>query len=283
MEAKQVGEVLIGFSTAVSVVADEFEPSERYQLRVRDVKKQSFHFLMEIIAFARENPEATKALAELGGVALAAIKMGSKGAWRVLQAIARLIEAKKKLKGAKLAKLKTTFKDGEVIIELEGDLLRLTKGEYELLLGRYLDRAIAQVVSPLDPNRIDTFGIVQADKILTQVQASEKPYFETTEESQQEVKETLLKGKLNSLSKSKFRGTLHTTDGTHVQYRYVGKDMNALYEGFASKDDLKIHGRVRYASDGIPIFVEVDQIEVLQQRMFEQPRRTQKDQQSLQN
>ena len=77
-------------------------------------------------------------------------------------------------------------------------------------------------------------------------------------------------GTFNSLSKSNLRGTLYTTDGVHVSYKYVGGDVNSLLRGFTARECLRVHGRVKYAGDGIPSYLEVEEIQVLQRGIFPQ-------------
>jgi hypothetical protein len=78
-------------------------------------------------------------------------------------------------------------------------------------------------------------------------------------------------GTLNSLTKSNLRGTfytVYTVDGVHVPYKYPGGDTKQLLRGFSAREPLRVRGHVKYGSDGVPNFVEVQDIEFLQREIF---------------
>ena len=176
---------------------------------------------------------------------------------------------KKRLKGARVATLPTAFADGEVTLTVPNDLIVLTKEQYELLLGQRVDKHLSQIVSPLKPNQIDSFQIRRSRVELVTVEAGQKDYFDFVEVTEEKSKEgTQIVGTLNSLSKNNLRGTFYTVDGVHVPYKYVGGDVGQLLRGFSAREPLRVHGRIKYGSDGVPSYVEVQEIEVLQRGFF---------------
>lgn len=273
MDANEVVDVLTGLTRTFSTVANEMESNERLQLRVKDVEPGSFRIIFEVVQFAKENPAAASALAGMGAVALSTVSLASSGAYRVVTDIAKLIFAKKKLKGAKLATQHAVFEDGSVALELPNDkeLLILTKEQYELLLSKRVDKHLSQIVSPLETKRIESFEMRRASTELVKVDASQRQYFEYYEVVEDQSKEgTQIVGILNSLSKSNLRGTFHTQEGVHVPYRYVGGDVGQLLRGFASRELVRVRGKIRYGGDGLPNYIEAQNVDILQRKFFDE-------------
>lgn len=269
MDAREAADVLIGMSRAFTTVASEEDLGDQYQLRVKDIEANSFHLIFEAIVFAKANPAAATAMAAGAAVLLNAATNTASGAYRVVNDLAKLIDAKKRTKGARIATLPALFGDGQVTITFLEDSIVLTKEQYELLLSQRVDRQLSQIVSPLEAKKIDTFEIRRSKTELVRVEAEQKNYFDYVEVTEEHSKEgTQIVGTLNSLTKSNLRGTFYTVDGVHVPYRYVGGDVAQLLRGFSARELLKVHGKVKYGSDGVPNYVEVQDIEVLQRGIF---------------
>ena len=270
MSARYVAEVITGINRAFSIVASEHDLGDQYELRVRDVEHASFHLVLEAVAFSKANPGSASAMAAGAAVGLNAITNVVSGAYRVVTDIGKLIYAKKQLKGRRVATIPTEFADGEVQLSAPDELVILTKLQYELLLGQRIDRQLSQIVSPLEQNRIDSFEIKRAGQEIVSVAATQRDYFdyfEITEEKSREAYEIV--GTLNSLTKTSLRGTFYTADGIHVPYRYTGGDINQLFRGFSSREPIRVHGRVKYGSDGIPTSVEIEDMEPLQRSLID--------------
>lgn len=271
MSARELVEVLTGLTRAFSTVAHELDLGDRYDLRIRDIESNSVHLIFEAVAFAKANPAAATAIAAGAAVIVSATTNAVSGAYRVVTDIAKMIDAKKRLKGARVATLPTSFADGEVTLAIPDDLVVLTREQYELLLSQRVDRQLSQIVSPLAPNRIDSFQMRRSNAELVTVDAKQRDYFDYIEVTEEKSKEgTEIVGTLNSLTKTNLRGTFYTADGVHVPYRYVGGDINQLFRGFSAREPLRVHGLIKYGSDGVPSFVEVQEIEFLQRGFFEQ-------------
>jgi hypothetical protein len=269
MNARELLEVLSGLTKAFSSVAQERDLEGKYELRIRDIESNSVHLIFEAVVFAKANPGAAAALAAGGAVIVSAVTNSVSGAYRIVTDLAKLIDAKKRSKGARIATLPAEFSDGGVVLSASGELIILTKEQYELLLSQRVDRQLAQIVSPLEQDRIDSFQIVRSNEELVSVEARQKDFFdyvEVTEERSREGTEIL--GTLNSLTKSNLRGTFYTTEGVHVPYRYTGGDIGQLLRGFSAREPLRVSGRVSYGNDGIPSFIEVQEIEFLQQNFL---------------
>lgn len=280
MDANEVVDVLTGLTRAFLAVAIEVDSSERLQLRVKDVQAGSFRIVFEAIAYAKANPAAASAiatgasaLAASAAVGLNAVTNAVSGAYRVITDIAKVIEAKKKLKGKKVSTQPASFEDGSVTIELpdEVELMVLTKEQFELLLSQRVDKHLSQIVSPLENKRIESFHMRRAKSELVTVDAGQRTYFDYFEVEEDKTRVgTQIVGILNSLSKSNLRGTFHTSEGVHVPYRYVGGDVGQLMHGFASRELVRVRGRVKYGSDGLPTYIEAQHIEVLQTKIFDE-------------
>ncbi|MGA8043515.1 MAG: hypothetical protein WCA37_11990 [Terracidiphilus sp.] len=271
MDASEVAEVLTGLTRTFSIVASEAESSERLQLRVRNVEANSFHIIFEAIAFAKTNPAAATAIATGAAVALNAVSNAVCGAYRVVTDIAKVIDAKKRLKGVRIATQPTSFEDGSVSLTLNDDLLVLTKEQYELLLSQRVDKHLTQIISPLESKRIETFQMRRATAELVTVEAGQRDYFNYFEVGGEESKEgTQITGTFNSLSKSNLRGTFYTSDGAHVPYKYVGADVGQLLRGFTARELVRVHGRIKYGGDGVPTYIEVQNIDIVQRGIFEE-------------
>jgi hypothetical protein len=109
----------------------------------------------------------------------------------------------------------------------------------------------------------------RATQELVTVDARQRDYFDYVEVSEEKSREgTEIMGTLNSLTKTNLRGTFYTTDGVHVPYKYSGGDIAQLLRGFSSREPVRVRGRIKYGSDGIPDFVDVHDIEFLQREIF---------------
>ncbi len=270
MSAREMAEVLTGVSRAFTTVASEADLGDRYQLRIRDIESNSFHIVLEAIEYAKANPAVATAMIAGAAVTLQGLTAAVSGAYRVVTDIAKLIDAKKRTKGKRVALLSTAFDEGKVTITVQDDLIVLTREQYELLLSQRVDRQLSQIVSPLEPKRIDSFEMRRMNAELVTVEAKQRDYFDYVEVTEEKSKEgTNIVGTLNSLSKNNLRGTFYTADGIHVPYRYVGGDVGQLLRGFTARELLRVHGRIKYGGDGVPCFVEVQDIEVLQRSIFE--------------
>jgi hypothetical protein len=269
MDARQLADVLTGMTRAFSTIAYEEEFEGPFRLRVADIESHSFHILFQAIEFAKCNPGAAAAIATGAAVGWKVLTDTASGAYKILKDIAAYIDTKKKLKGARIATTETKFEENQVRLILPGELILLTKEQYELLLGKKIDKPVSQVISPLLPKRIDTFRVRHANTDLVKVEAAQREYFQYSEPAEEEVKDGgELEGVLDSLTKSKLRGTFHTVEGVHVPYKYVGDDVPSLLRGFAAREKVRVFGRVKYSSDGVPSFVDVQDVRVLQSGLF---------------
>jgi hypothetical protein len=268
MSAREFVEAVTGLNRAFSIAAQELELGGEYDLRVAGLRASSVHVLFQAVEFAKSSPAAASAITAMAAVGLNAVTNAVSGAYRIVTDIAKVIEAKKLAKGARIATIPAKFDDGSVELTLENERIRLTKEQYELLLSRRLDRPIAQVISPLSINHIETVEVRKGKDQLVRVELPERNYFDTTEITEDKSKEgTEISGTLNSLTKTSLRGTFHTNDGVHVPYRYTGGNIHQLLNGFASREPITIRGRVKYGTDGLPTYIEIKDIEAVQRRL----------------
>ena len=269
MSARDLAEVLDGAAKAFSIVAHERGLGDQYELRVTDVEHASFHLLFEAVAYAKANPAAATAITAGAAVVLNAVTNVVSGAYKVITDIGKLIDARKKLKGRRISTVPATFPDGEVHLVVFGDLLVLSKEQYELLLSQRVDRQLSQIVSPLEANRVDRFDMQRSGTELATVAAPQRDYFDYFEVTEEKSREgTEIVGTLNSLTKNTLKGTFYTSEGIHVPYHYSGGDIAELLRGFSARELLKVRGRVKYGGDGIPTFIEVQDIDFLQRPLL---------------
>lgn len=265
MSARQLVEVVTGLQKAFTTVAQDRDLSDRYELRIKDINHASVHLVFEAVGYAKANPPGAAVLVAAAGVGVNAITNVVQGIYRVVMDLASTIEAKRKAKGEPIARMSATFSDGDVQLLTPDGSIALSKEQYELLLSKRLDRSLSQIVSPLQHGKVNSFQIRREDRDLVNVNASERDYFDYVEVVEERTREgTEIDGTLNSLTKSNLRGTFYTTDGVHVPYRYTGGDLQQLFSGFSSRESVRVKGRVKYGSDGIPTYVEVEDIEPLQ-------------------
>jgi hypothetical protein len=265
MSARELTEVMLGITRLFSTVAHERELGDQYELRVKDIDHNSFHLIFDAIAFTKANPVSAGVLVAGAGVGVTAATNLISGAYRIITDIGAMVTAKKKAKGERFARLSAEFMDGEVQVAAPDGLIVLTKEQYELLLSQRVDRQLAQIVSPLLPRRIDRFQMRRSEIELATVEATQRDYFDYREVTEEKSREgTEIVGTLNSLTKTSLRGTFYTIDGIHVPYRYTGGDIAQLLNGFSSREPLRVRGHIKYGSDGIPVSVEVQDIEFVQ-------------------
>ncbi len=271
MGARELTEVFFGLTRAFSAVAHELDLGDEYELRVRDIDHASFHLVFEAIKYAKANPAAATAIAAGSAVVLNAVTSAVSGAYKVITDIGAMLEAKKKAKGERFATMPAQFTDGEVRLSAPGDeLIVLTKEQYELLLSQRLDRQLAQVVSPLVPARINRFHMRRKQVDLATVDAGQRGYFDFREVVEDQSREgTEIMGTLNSLTKTNLRGTFYTADGVHVPYRYTGGDIAQLLRGFSAREPLRVRGKIKYGNDGLPVSIDVQEIDFVQRRLGE--------------
>jgi hypothetical protein len=270
MDVRELSEVLSGVSRAFSTVAYEADLGDEYQLRIRDVEASSFHIIFEAIAYAKANPAAATAITAGAAVALQALTNVASGAYRIITDIVKAIDVKKRLKGAKVATLPTSFNEGEVVLNAPDDLIVLTREQYELLLSQRIDKPLSQIVSPLEHNRIESFEVRRSKLELVRVEARQRSYFDYVEVAEEKSKEgTQIDGTLNSLSKNTLKGTFYTVEGVHVPYKYVGGDVAQLLRGFTARERVRVHGKVKFGTDNVPRYIEVEDIDILQRGIFE--------------
>ena len=270
ISAKDLIEVVSGLERAFAIIAEENELPDRYQIRVRDLEHGSAHIIFQAIAFAKANPAAAGVIATSmtasAAIALNATTAAVSGAYKVLSDLGIVIEVKKRLKGRRVARQQARFPNSQVELEVEDGYVVLAKEQYELLLSQKVDRSLAQIVSPLAPNRIDDFTLNRGVEQLAAVKADQRDFFDYTEVEEESSKEgSEIDGILNSLNKTNLRGTFHTTEGIHVPYKYIGGNIAQLLRGFSSREPIRATGRVRYGTDNIPRLVEIQEIEFLQQ------------------
>jgi hypothetical protein len=271
MSARELVEALSGMTHAFNTVAHERVTGDQYELRVSHIDHRSFHVIFEAIEFAKTNPSATTAIAASSAVILNAGTNTISGIYRIITDIGRMLEAKKRAKGERIAKLDAQFDDHDVkLIGPDEEFILLSKEQYELLLSQKLDKPLAQIVSPLTPRRINRFIMRRTENDLATVDAGEKEYFDFREVRVDQSREgTEITGTLNSLSKTNLKGTFHTATGFHVPYRYTGGNMAELLRGFSAREPLKVHGKIKYGSDGIPVWIDVREIDFLQSHFGE--------------
>jgi hypothetical protein len=270
MSAKELAEVLTGLTHAFSTIAYESYSDDRYQVRITDIDSGSARLLFEAIAFAKANPAAATAIAASAAVIVNAGSNIASGAYKVVTDLAKLIDAKKRLRSARVATVDTTFVEGGVRLLADADVIVLSKEQYELLLTRSVDRSLSKIVSPLAERRVDRFKIRRSEIELVTVDARQRGYFDFVEATESKGKDgSVIVGTFNSLSKTNLRGTFYTADGVHVPYKYVGGDVRELIRGFGSRENLRVRGHIRYGADSLPTFVEVEEIEFLQGDFFE--------------
>lgn len=271
MSARELAEVLSGMTRAFSTVAYERELGDKYDLRVRDIEHRSFHLLFEAIEFAKANPEAATAIVAGSALALQFVTTSVSGAYKIITDIGAMLEAKKQAKGERIARMPTEFNDGAVwLTTSDEELILLSKEQYELLLSQKIDRQLPQVVSPLAPQRINRFLMRRKEVDLATVDVGQRDYFDYREILEDQSREgTEIVGTLNSLTKTNLRGTFYTTDGIHVPYRYTGGDIAQLLRGFSAREPLKVRGKIKFGTDGVPISIDVQEIEFVQRRLGE--------------
>lgn len=269
MRVRDLAEVLSGLTRAFSTIAQEDEIQADFDLRIKDIQPGSVRLIFEAIDFAKSNPGAAAAIATGAAVALNAVTKTVSGAYRIITDLAKVIYAKKKAKGERISTMPASFRDDGVALTAPDELILLTKEQYELLLSRRIDRPIAQIVSPLTPKRVDSLEIRRSQTELVRVEAPQRDYFDYQESQEALVREgTEILGTLNSLSKNNLRGTFYTADGVHVPYRYVGGDTQQLLRGFSSREPLRVRGKIRFDADGVPSFIEVQDIDMIQRNFF---------------
>jgi hypothetical protein len=268
MGARELTEVFTGITKGFSVIAHERDLGDQYELRVRDIEHQSFHLVFETVAFAKANPVAA-------GVTVAGATLGwnvakdtVSGIYTVVTDLAKAIGAKLTAKGESIGRLPAQFSEIGVIVEGPYGPIELTKEQYELLLSRRIDKPLAQIVSPLAHDRVNRFELRRAKTPIASVEVSQRDYFDYQEVNGSEIREgTEIAGTLNSFNKTNLRGTFHTVEGIHVPYRYSGGDVNKLLRGFAAKEAILARGKVEYGGDGIPIRVDIQDLDFVQRSL----------------
>lgn len=268
MNARQLALAVSGVNRVFATTAQEHNLGGDYEVRVRDINHASFHLLCEAVALAKQ-PEIAAAAVTGAVVLLGAVKNAIPNPKGIISDIGAMITAKKRLRGARIATLATEFAHGDVRLTVPEDSdskVVLTKEQYELLLSRRVDSSIADIVAPLAPAKVDRFEIRSGGAELASVLAAEKGYFYINGPAEDKGREgTEIIGAFNSLNKTSLRGTFHAVGGVHVPYKYSGGDMARLLRGFSSREPVRVFGKIRVGADGVPLSIDVHEIEFLQQ------------------
>ena len=265
MRARELADAVLGVSRAFGTTAHEHDFGDDYEVRVRDIRHASFHVICEAIALANRHPVVASAGATASIVGLGVLKDATPEIRTIISDLGAMIMAKKKLRGARVATIPTEFVDNEVRLTVPDETVILTKEQYELLLSQRVDKSIAQIVTPLAPAKLDLFEMRSGGIQLASVLAREKEYFYIPPPVEDKGKEgTEIIGAFNSLNKTSLRGTFHTLDNVHVPYKYSGGDTARLLRGFSSREPVRVFGKIRFGADGVPLSIEVKEIEFLQ-------------------
>lgn len=251
-------DALNGFARAFSKTAGR-NPEARinYELRLSRIQVGSFHLILSVYEWAKANPSLVEP-AVTGVVAVAA------GAYKTIKDLAAVINAKKQLKGADRSSIVV---NGTAIFVQNGDArFEISKDQAALIQSGAIDKDLDILTSPLSVGQVESLELKARKERLTKIEASERTYFVVREpDSMPNRQETWMIGSLNSLSKDRNRGTFYTAAGEHVSYKYSGQNQLQLFQAFAHKGVLRVHGAVSYNMEAEPVFIDIDQIELTQQ------------------
>ena len=259
-------DALVGFSSAYGKIARRQQsPDTGHRIRVIGLRKGSAKILVDVVEWTAKNPLAA-------GVLVSAAGMVGTGAYRVIKDIAGVIKGKKALQGQTITNNSYTFNDNRVMIQG----VELTLQQFEYLQSGELDPDLDKLTAPLEEGRgADEFMLKTGEEELVRVSSEERPFFAHTEVGVTVTKDDIwLEGELFSHSKRNNRGMFHTVSGKHIPYHYIGDDVQPLWRGYAYSGIVKVLGRVRFSADLEPIFIEIRDVQLGQQILFE-PKDTQ--------
>jgi len=230
MHIEDVVTALQGFSGAYGKVANSLTPSTHHELRLAAVEKGSFN--LSIVSFvSMHQKEIAAAMPEVVSAAR-----------YVFGIIKDVIESKRHVKGKPYEISIQGSNNAVVVINADGATLAIPKEVAEILKDKMIDSDLSKITSPLSEGRVDIACLSAMDdegSIETTISSEEKSYFDADPDIRTSS-EVEIQGSIVSLNKETLRGTFKLSDGSKIQFRYVGENPEGFFPNFSHKGLLRV-------------------------------------------
>jgi hypothetical protein len=256
--------VLQGFASAYGKLAAVHDPDSTHRLRITGVKPGSVVFALDVWTVLDHNANVLTSASIVGGAA-----------WAIVRTIGRLIAAKKHVRREPYQERIGPTTNSIVITNSQNVTLEVPLEVYELMKSGTLDADLNKIVSPLSEGHIDAAELEarNADGVVLRerIDASERPYFDTTVVATTSTGRTWLTVRLNSVTKTTNRGFLYLLDGTRASYTYVGNSAQKLYNLIAHDGPVRIDCVAHMDENLKPTSVDIYELEKVQGELTFEP------------
>lgn len=268
MSLQDVIPVLQGLSGAYDKLSKIENSNVTHRIVLSGFRRGSADIILEVYQGLIDNAETIGAIAGLvtGGMSLRGT------AFEIMKMIFDVIRIIKHI-GADASSERITVENGIVINNSSNVQITVPTSSYKLYKDGKLKKDLDYLTRPLVEGGIDAADFkVRANNGETfsqRVTAEERPYFENKDIEETTTKEMEITAILNSLTKTTNKGRLYLLDGRRVSYRYSGDDYSNFCSIFGTYNGaVKMQCKVKLNEQSEPVFLDILQIERVQQEMF---------------
>jgi hypothetical protein len=222
---------LQGFAGAYNKVSGLRWDGLEHQLRVSAIKTGSFEMVILVWLLLGQAPGPLQNLEIISDATR----------W-VIARIFSMIEAKKHIKNKPFDLNIKGDNNTVILVNAEGAELAIPPEIVEFIRNKTLDADLNKIVSPLEPEKIESTEIVAESEgqeaLIEKVTSGEREYFRPS--STVTTREADITGKFISLNKESNRGTFELPNGNHIPYRYTGLNPDNFPHQFARKGPVRV-------------------------------------------
>ncbi|MBI3476955.1 MAG: hypothetical protein HY010_14580 [Acidobacteria bacterium] len=140
---------------------------------------------------------------------------------------------------------------------------------YEVFRSQLIDGELSKIVSPLREKRINEVSLgspeIDSGEIVL---AEEKQFFDLEKKTVVTTREVWLEGFMDSLSKSRNRGTFYLRGGRSISYKLSAANPSALYVDFAYNGPVRVRCLAELDENLEPMQLEIYEIQRMQSSLF---------------
>jgi hypothetical protein len=256
MAINDIVPALQGFASAYEKIATFENLSHEHRLRVAGLTKSSAELHITVLEWVANN--ATP-LTVLGGFASTVVGL-----------IIGVIKLKQHTQGKASNVSAKASSDNHLTVNNHLKVsLEVNPKEYDIFSSELINTDLSRMVRPLHEKRIDDLVLALPDlNYSAMIRAGEKDIFDVEHRTITTTKEIWLEGFLDSLSKSRNRGTFYLKGGRSVSYKLASDNPADLYIDFAYNGPVKVRCLAHLNENLEPVLIEISEIQKLQRNLF---------------
>jgi hypothetical protein len=245
---------LHGFANAYEKIASFEGLSHDHRLRLVGLTQSSAELHIKVLEWIGTNATALKII---GGFASG-----------IVTTIVTVIGLKKHAAGKQCSVSATST--GNVLVENHLHVsLEVPPRDYEVFRSELIDNELNKLVSPLSEKKVNDV-IISSPEIAASatIEASEKKFFEIETKTVTTTREVWVEGFLDSLSKSRNRGTFYLKGGRSVPYKLASENPVDLYIDFAYNGPVRVRCLASLDENLEPVQLDIYEIQKVQSSLF---------------